>query len=183
MKIYVALVATVALLLASRTAIFGGHTAQVGLVSAGVLAFLIWTSLPGGARAVPGHSHSGTRARVARHEAGHVVAARAVNGRVTSAALHSTGGGLVQWYHRSHPGEEKLRQHNITFLLAGEYAAGTGAGCSGDRSAVRSELRRLPSKDRGRVMSRAKSDARRIVSARSGEINRIAKRLDEKGKL
>jgi hypothetical protein len=152
------------------------------LVAALVIAYLLAKS-PGTPRPVVGHSHGGQRDKVTIHEAAHVVTARAVGGVVESAELHRNGGGLVRWHHRSHPGEEQLRIANIAFLRAGEYAAGVKAGCSGDRAAVKAELRHIPAKDRARVLAAGEAEARRIVSARSGEIRQVARKLNEKGRL
>jgi len=150
-----------------------------------ILAAVLWvrakirtTTGPG---AVLGHSHGGTRARIATHEAGHVVGARGVGGRVTSAWL-TNDEGHVSWDMPHRDLEDEVRS-NLTFLIAGEYAAGTGQGCGGDRDSYRRQLRRLPTEDRSRVRSTANRDARRIVSSNRGEIRRVAERLNENGRL
>lgn len=131
-------------------------------------------------RGAPGHAHGGARGQVATHEAGHVVAARALGGRVLSAELHRDGGGLVTW---DMPARVAGAKTNVAFLLAGQYAAGTSRGCGGDRAAVRRELRQVPAAERAAVRAAADRRARQIVSSSQGEIRRIAAQLDEKGRL
>ncbi|HEY9354636.1 MAG TPA: hypothetical protein VIP28_15345 [Nocardioides sp.] len=158
--------------------------ASKGYGAAMVAALVIALLLAGGVRlaAVGGHAHGGNRARVAQHEAGHVVAARAVGGRVRSARLHSNGGGLVTWDMSARPLAEEV-ESNLAFLKAGELAAGTTEGCSGDQAAIRRQLRRLPAGERSAAQSRANAKARSIVSSRHGEIRRVADRLNQKGRL
>lgn len=176
MKVTIVLtVLVVALLVASNG---GGGLLLCGAVGVALLL------AGGGVKArqmVAGHAHGGTRARIAVHEAGHVVAARAVGGRVLKARM-SDHDGYVQWDMSGRDLEREV-QSNLTFLKAGEVAAGTGAGCGSDRDAYRQELRRLPSEARGKVRSRADSEARRIVSSRSGEIRRVAEKLNRDGRL
>jgi hypothetical protein len=132
------------------------------------------------ARGLAGHAHGGNRALVAQHEAGHAVAARALGGRVRSAEVYRNGGGLVTW---DMPANLSSPQNNVTFLLAGQYAAGTRAGCGGDQATIRSELRKVPRADRAAVQRAADRRARQIVSSRQGEIRRVAAKLDENGRL
>jgi hypothetical protein len=132
-------------------------------------------------RAVAGHAHGGTRARIATHEAGHVVAARAVGGRVTSARMDDHGG-RVQWDMSSRNLVDEITS-NVAFLRAGELAAGTRSGCGGDRASVKQQLRRLPSGQRGVVLRAGEQKARQIVRSRSGEIARVADVLNQKGRL
>lgn len=168
--------------MAVLTARFGGSITGLGslrpalLVAAGALIVL---GLACRVRAgVGGHAHGSNRARVATHEAGHVVAARALGGRVLSAEVYSNGGGLVTW---NMPAKVHSAETNVAFLLAGQYAAGTSAGCSGDQAEIRRQLRGMP--DAGRVRSRAASRARSIVASHRGEIRRVAAQLDDKGRL
>jgi hypothetical protein len=150
----------------------------VGCLAVG---WLIVRSKPKGG-GVTGHVHGGRRSVVARHEAGHVVAARAVGGRVRSADIHTDGGGLVTWEMTAQPLDEEVRS-NITFLRAGQYAAGTGEGCRPDQRSVTRQVRRLPSSERAAALRDGEREARRIVSGRRGEIRRIARHLDERGSL
>lgn len=151
-----------------------GYVVPLAIAVAAVLVFSTKAR-----RAVLGHSHGGGLARVARHEAGHVVAARAVGGRVLSARA-SAGGGRVEWDMSDRDLHAEVRS-NVTFLRAAEYV--DPVGCGGDRSEVRRQLRRLPAKDRARVRADAEAHARRIASGRSGEIRRVAARLEKKGRL
>lgn len=145
----------------------------------GAIATALWalarrgsTGRLAGGRAVMGHGH-GTQRIISRHEAGHAAAARALGGRVRSMRMWSDGGLVQATLPTSDP------QAAITFLRAGRYAAGTGAGCSGDDDLVRRELRDVPRADRARVRRDADRDARRIVRQRAGEIRRDAARLLE----
>jgi Peptidase M50B-like len=136
----------------------------------------------GGRLAIGGHLHGGPRSVVARHEAGHVVAARAVGGRVKSAQVYGNGGGLVRWT-GIHGSEREQVVANIAFLRAGAYAAGTREGCSGDDASVRQMLKYLPPAERSAALREGEAQGRRIVASRQGEIARVADRLDEKGRL
>ena len=160
-------------------------TAVNGFIGLAVIVLVVYCMCSGKSRTsrVPsGHAHSGTRARVAKHEAGHVVAARRVGGRVKSADVYAGGGGLVTWTGINGSEREQVVA-NIAFLRAGRYAAGTGAGCSGDDAAVRQMLRYLPTTDRAAAQRAGEAEARRIVSSNRGEIRRIANHLDRKGSL
>lgn len=130
---------------------------------------------------VHGHAHgagSGTRRKIAKHEAGHAVAAEALGGQVVSAEIYDGDrGGLVQAHL---PGDPKTA---VAFLLAGQYAVNSSEGASGDNDAIRKVLLEVPSRERGQVKSQAKREARRIVSSQAGEIRRVAAALDEKGRL
>lgn len=129
-------------------------------------------------RMATGHVHGGRRATIARHEAGHAAAARALGGRVESAVVYpGERGGMV--YARIPDGPLPA----VTFLAAGEMAAGTSAGCGGDQAEVRRELRGLPSAERARIVRQGRADARRIVRRQSSRIRRDAAVLDEKGRL
>ena len=149
------------------------------LVAALVVAGLLTTT---GRLAIGGHLHAGTRSTTARHEAGHVVAARAVGGRVKSAQVHGNGGGLVRWT-GIHGSEREQVVANIAFLRAGRYAAGTGEGCGGDDESVRKMLKYLPPAERSAALREGEAQGRRIVASRQGEINKVADRLDERGRL
>jgi hypothetical protein len=154
-----------------------GGLVVAALVVAAVLAFGVKLS------GIAGHSHAGGRATVARHEAGHVVGARAAKGgRVLSARVYAGGGGKVKWDHTPGSLVEEVTA-NVAFLRAGAYAAGTSAGCGSDQAAIRAQLRRLPSGERSKVQARGEARARQIVSSRRSEIERVAAKLDRDGKL
>lgn len=131
--------------------------------------------------AVHGHAHgtsSNYRRKIAKHEAGHAIAAKAVGGSVLSATLYAgEGGGLVQ---ARLPNDPKAA---LIFLHAGQAAVNSSEGASADNDEFRKVLREVPSKDRSRVKAEAKREARRIVSSRSGEISSYARKLDERGRL
>lgn len=130
--------------------------------------------------AVQGHAHgsgSGLRRKIAKHEAGHAIAAKALGGSVVSAQLFDGNrGGVVR-------AQLPNARAHAAFLLAGQYAVNSSEGASADNAALRQVLREFPSNERGRVRSEAKREARRIVSNRSGEIRSYARKLDERGRL
>lgn len=157
----------------------GGHGGLFGvLVVVGLLALLVKAG--GGrttsGRMVSGHAHSGPSRTIARHEAGHAVAARALGGRVVSATADRHGG----YVRATIPNSSRAA---ITFWLAGRRAAGTGAGCSADDALVRRELRQVPRGERGQVFRDADRDALRIVNQHRGQIRRDAGRLEREGRL
>ncbi|MHA6626860.1 hypothetical protein ACU61A_15605 [Pseudonocardia sichuanensis] len=127
-------------------------------------------------RYVSGHAH-GERALIARHEAGHAVVTKALGGRVRSAEV-GDGWGLVQ---AELPDDDPVKA--VAFLRAGREAVGTGRGCSADDDAIRKELRRVPSRERGQVKRDGIRLARREVAKRRGEIKRYGRELDERGRL
>ena len=173
-------VIAVAVLVAGLVAASKGYGGL--LVAALVVALLLGGGVKvATSRTVAGHAHGGTRARIATHEAGHVVAARAVGGRVLDARM-SNHDGYVSW-DMSHRDLAEEVASNLTFLKAGEIAAGSGEGCGSDRAAYRQELRRLPSNVRGKVRSHAESHARRIVRSRQGEIRKVAEKMNRDGRL
>lgn len=131
---------------------------------------------------VVGHIHGGTRQRTARHEAGHWVAAKAVGGRPTSATIHNNGGGFVSWTGTQGSDRQQVVAA-VAFLDAGRRALGSSEGCSGDKNSIRATLRYLPSAERSAARREGEAWARRIVSSRSGEIRRVAARLDQHGRL
>jgi hypothetical protein len=157
----------------------GGHGTLIGvLVVVGLLALV---AKAGGGRVtsgrfVAGHSHGGPTRTIARHEAGHAAAARALGGRVVSATADRHGG----YVDATIPNSPRAA---ITFLLAGRRAAGTGAGCSADDAAIRAELRTVPRAERGQLRRDADRDARRIVNGNRGQIRRDAERLEREGSL
>lgn len=156
--------------------------ARVGAGLVAVLAGLVVLAGIGragsGRRRLHGHGHGGDRPTIARHEAGHAAAARAVGGRVTSAVMYSgERGGLVQARIPDGP------LPAVTFLMAGEIAAGTSRGTAGDRAAIRKELRGLSGSDAARVRRTATRDARRIVRRAAGRIDSDARTLERKGRL
>ncbi|MGH3611385.1 MAG: hypothetical protein ACRDRK_01935 [Pseudonocardia sp.] len=164
-------------LLTALTALQDGKAGAALLVAAVVL-FVATRSM----RTATGHAHAGpvvksARREAARHEAGHMAAARYVGGRVTSARLNPDGGGYVE---ARIPDTPRAR---VAFLLAGAEAAGTTRGAEDDFAAVDRELARLSGGERHQVLRDARSDARRIVSRRAGEIERDAARLQERGRL
>lgn len=128
-------------------------------------------------RAVTGHTHVGPVSLSARHEAGHMAAARYVGGEVTSARLYRDGSGLVQARVPDNP------RAVVTFLLAGAAAAGTDRGAEFDQAAIQEVLDRVPAAERGRVLRKARADTDRIVSAGAEEIARNAALLQERGRL
>ena len=133
-------------------------------------------------RAKTGHIHGGTRQVMATHEAGHVVAARALGATVKSARIVGAEPG-VDWSGSRGNTPEQIATDVITFMHAGRVAAGTGRGCSGDQKAIREQLSYVPAKDRARVRRTALAQAERIVSSRRGEIRRVARQLNERGRL
>lgn len=161
----------------------GGFTGVRSLliVAAVVLVVTVFLAvLPSGARStVTGHGHGDTRRSIARHEAGHALAARQLGGRVRSARMYSgTRGGLVQ---ATLPNGSPLAV--VTFLVAGQIAAETSEGSGGDNHHIRQELRGLPSAQARRIRSQATRDARRMVARNPGQLNRDAARLEEAGRL
>lgn len=154
-----------------------------------VLLVVAWLGLRSGAAtsgrasagrmvAVRAHSHGGGRATIARHEAGHAVAARALGGRVRSAEMDDHSGLVQAVLPTDDPGAA------ITFLRAGQYAAGTNRGAGADDDEVRRILRKeVPAVDRAAVRKAAERRARQIVRSRKGQIRRDAKTLGEKGRL
>jgi hypothetical protein len=172
-------IAAVGVLLAGLKLATAGHPVLL-LVAVGVAAVL-WVgsgakgAAPAGARYVSGHAH-GLRNFIAKHEGGHAAAAKAVGGRVESAWM-TDDEGLVMARIPDDPVKV------VAFLAAGRAAVNSGRGCSADDAAIRQELRRVPSKERGQVKREGLRLARRIVSSRSGEIRRFANQLNEKGQL
>jgi hypothetical protein len=130
---------------------------------------------------VRGHVHgtgSNLRRKIAKHEAGHAVAAEAVGGRVLSAEVFDgEAGGLV----RARIPNTPLAR--ATFLIAGQVAVNSAEGASADNDEIRRVLREVPGRERSQVKAQAKRDARRIVSAHSGAVRRYTRTLNEKGRL
>lgn len=133
---------------------------------------------------VGGHAHGryssgGERRVIARHEAGHVAAARALGGKVVSAEVYDGNeGGLVRaQLPGCGPGP------SITFLRAGRYAAGTSRGASADMSSERRLLREIPRAQRAQLSRACDQDAHRIVRASRAAIRRDELILDRKGSL
>lgn len=137
-----------------------------------------------GGRSVSVHAHAhgggpGVRRRIARHEAGHAAAARALGGRVNSATVDADNrGGLVQ---ATLPTQDS--QAAITFWLAGQRALRSTEGAGADNGLIRRELRQVPHSDRGQVMRDARRHADQIVRQNAGRIRRDANRLDREGRL
>lgn len=158
----------------------GLRAGAVVLVAVGAVAAAWWLlSRTSAGRVAYGHGHGGDRPTIARHEAGHAAAARALGGTVRSAVMHpGNRGGMV---HVTLPNGDA--QAAITFWMAGEIAAGTSRGASDDRHLIRKELRGLNRSEAARVRSAATRDARRIVSRASGRIARDAATLDRTGRL
>lgn len=149
-----------------------------GVVGLAVIGFIVWClcSKGGGGKPVPGHFHGGNRRQVARHEAGHYVATKAVGGRVHSAEL-SDGNRPSGMVWSTLPNARA----DIVFLMAGRSAGGSGSGCAGDDQLIARTLREFPARDRGRIRRMCQAEADRIVASRGGEIRRIADRLDRNG--
>lgn len=133
--------------------------------------------------AVKGHAHgpasTSTRRLIAKHEAGHAVAARALGGKVVSAEVYDDGEGGMVWARLPSNSAEDA----VAFLLAGQIAAGTSRGSSADNAAIRAELRTVKGSERSQVRRDATRSARRIVSKNSGQIRRDAATLDKHGRL
>lgn len=128
------------------------------------------------ARSVIGHSHGGSRS--ARHEAGHVAVARGLGGKVHSATLRANGSG---WTEATLSREDP--QAAVAFLAAGRLASGTRAGCASDDAHIAKVLREVPRRDRAQVRRAGEREARSILSSRSGEVRRVAVRLQKRGRL
>lgn len=122
-----------------------------------------------------GHSHGPAGPRTARHEAGHMAAARGLGGRVVSARADEHGG----YVEARMPGDPRSR---VAFWLAGQYAAGTSRGAGVDDSLIRAELGRVPRGQRGGVRRDAERMARRVVGSSAGQIRRDAQRLQRHGR-
>lgn len=122
-----------------------------------------------------GHSHGPAGPRTARHEAGHMAAARGLGGRVVSARADEHGG----FVEARLPGDPRSR---VAFWLAGQYAAGTSRGAEVDDSLISAELVRVPRGQRGRVRRDAERMARRVVGSSAGQIRRDARRLQRHGR-
>jgi hypothetical protein len=123
------------------------------------------------AHIAPGHYPAET----ARHEAGHVVAARRIGGRVTSAVVNRDGSGYVRVSGMASAAKR------IGFLRAGEYAIHSGRGASADRAAVRAILREVPKADRARVLREGERIGR--SAARSSKVSGVASKLARDGRL
>lgn len=161
----------------------GINPALPGSVAVAVILLVLRLRSRGGrVSVVAGHIHGGTRHRTARHEAGHWVAAKAVGGRPTSATIHNNGGGFVSWTGTRGSDRQQVVAA-VAFLDAGRRALGSSEGCSGDKDSIRATLRYLPSAERSAARREGEAWARRIVSSRSGEIRRVASRLDQHGRL
>ncbi|MGH3939740.1 MAG: M50 family metallopeptidase [Pseudonocardiaceae bacterium] len=111
-------------------------------------------------------------ATVARHEAGHVAAARALGGSVGTVRLYPDGTGRTYAY-----GLPADPQSQVTFLVAGEIAAGTAQGAEGDHAEIDKVLSGLAPAEWDRIESAARTQATRIVAERADEIDRDAARL------
>lgn len=144
-----------------------------------LVVFVLMRLFSGGdGREVRGHGHAGNRPRSARHEAGHVVVARGLGGRVRSATLEPDGRGFVD---ATLPGDDP--QSAVAFLVAGQLAAGTRRGAGDDEAAIARELRRVPRSERADVRRAAEAQAARILAAESERVRRDAHRLMRDGRL
>nr|WP_168172089.1 hypothetical protein [Pseudonocardia sp. AL041005-10] len=156
-----------------------------GVVTLGLaVAVLVLVSRARAALARPavGHAHGAGRALL-RHEGGHLHAASKVGARVRSATV-SKDSGLVE-LHRADVDRMSSRQY-MAFMKAGRAAAGSAVGCSADDANVRDERRRMSRSGMSaaeirRVERQADGDARSW--ARSGQVDRWADRLGERGRL
>lgn len=120
------------------------------------------------------HVHGGKRSAIARHEAGHIVAARALGSRVTTTSV-SNSGGYVGWSGtKGTPRQQAV--NGIAFLRAGEHA-NPGLDVSYDNACVAWWQRKVPPSQRAAVRREGDALARRIVRQRSGEIDRTARKL------
>lgn len=111
----------------------------------------------------------------ARHEAGHAIVARKLGGYVYKVVIRPDGSGTTYVKKMGSLVEE------VAVTYAGEYAAGTSRGCSGDHALTRAYLRMAPNSERARVHREGKALARRMVSRHSGAINSMANKLLERG--
>jgi hypothetical protein len=164
----------------------GGFTGTAALARVGVaalvlagLALMVATRARVGAGAGRvAHVHGGLRGEIARHEAGHAVAARALGGKVLSAQIYrGDRGGLVQARIPAGP------LPAVTFLLAGQVAAGTTRGADADNAEIRRELRGLPRAEQRHITRTATRDARRIVARHGARLRRDTATLTERGRL
>jgi hypothetical protein len=129
-------------------------------------------------RSASGHSHGNDMDTLRLHEAGHVVAGKAVGGKIKSVTVSPWTGGWVEWNPPKWPiTDAEGAQSQITFLLAGELAAGSREGCNYDRASVEYFLRKIPSGQRESTRRAATRHAQQIVSSKRSEINRVARRL------
>lgn len=113
---------------------------------------------------------------VAVHEAGHLVVGKKLHRRTGKAKLKS-GGGVTMVFpnHRDMVGE-------IAIDMAGGFAAGTQAGCDGDRANAQWRLRRfVEPKRHGQVMRAGTAKARSLVAAHRGEILVAARQIYDRG--
>jgi hypothetical protein len=158
-----------------------GH--GVALVVAMVAVFLLARkgSLPAaGYRRITIHTHGGHGLRVAaRHEAGHVLMAKAVGARVHSAEIHPDGSGRTRL--DIPVGIEPKKR--IAIDVAGEVASGTSAGCGSDHGYRDALLATLPASARGGEKRGGYALARRHVGGLffDGGVSSLADRIQKKG--
>lgn len=124
------------------------------------------------------HGHGEDRRSTAEHEAGHVVLAQAVGCRDVSARIMSSTTGYTSYWT---PDGFSVRD-DVAISIAGEYASGSSAGCGSDRASARKALGSVPWSARGRERDKGQSYARRILSSRRAEVQRIADRLERTGR-
>lgn len=142
------------------------------VVAAGLLLFGVFRLGPVREAFAHGHGHGTT---LLRHEAGHLAAAEG-EGLAVKAVRVGGGSGYVEL---KNPDRLTPEQY-LTFMLAGRYAAGTGAGCSADNGNVRAERRRMASQGMTRaqisaVERRAHSKAKSY--GRSSRVDAHARKL------
>lgn len=165
-------------MLALALLLVGLWLASLGLGGALVVALVVGLALTAGA-ARTAHIHGSTRAKIARHEAGHAAVARHVGGRIRSARIHGhDSGGLVK---ATLPTDDPRLA--VAFWSGGHLALGSRDGADADLADIRRELRRVPAAERGRVHDEGVRLARQALAAQAGRVERDAARLEEKGRL
>lgn len=155
----------------------GGGLVVLLLLGAGVWALLARSG--GSGRIAVGHAH-GVGRTLLRHEGGHVVGAKATN-NFRSAWVRPDSG-----FVRLRDPEKLTPVQYMAFCKVGEKAAGTSAGCSGDRRNVREEKARLRAQGHTEAdIRKAERVADRLAArwAASPDVDRWADRLDERGQL
>lgn len=188
-------VPSVALLVLTVRVGGGFDGALAGLVALGkgalwlagaLAAWWLWSRLggrgvAGQARGLVGHSHGAGRTLL-RHEGGHVVGAKSM--RAFDRAWVGSDSGYVR-LQRSKVDKLTPAQY-LAFCKVGELAAGTSAGCSGDRRNYRAEVGRMRS---GGSSAAEIAKAQRIgdmMAARwaaSPDVDRWADRLGERKRM
>jgi hypothetical protein len=159
-----------------------------GVVGLAVVLFIAWCLCSKGSaapsRAVRAHVHATGSVRVAaRHEGGHGAVGRHVGGRIGSARVNPDGSGWIYVHPR---GRDFTPAERIAISLAGGMAEGVSMSsrqCSGDQRNIDAVLDRVPSQNRGAVMSEARRLARSGLFWQGGTASDIARRLERHGQI